>query len=177
MDSVVTMCDLQNRAGIDTLLYDFHSRVFNDELLRRVFVDVANMNLVERLPVIGVPGKRSCSTPAAANGQAMSVHRRLHQREPLTPAHFQRWLGLWRRALEADHAGPVAAAAKQHAVSTAEAIRRHLDRVSEPYVWPAVAATPDRGSNVKTVSVKRRAAAVSGIDGTFTQERRRPWPT
>ena len=127
------MRDLQTRADIDALLREFYRRVFDDELLRHVFVDVAHMNLEQHLPAIGDFWQKVLLNTGVYSGQAMSVHRRLHQREPLTPAHFQRWLDHWIQTVDERHAGPVAAAARSHALRIADALRRNLAGDLAPY--------------------------------------------
>lgn len=123
--------DIRDRADIDGLLRAFYAGVFDDPLLARIFVDVAHMDLEEHLPAIGDFWEKVLFNTAVYNGRAMEVHRRLHRREPLTAAHFDRWVQLWDQTVDARHDGPVAEMAKAHAARIAVAIQRNLPDAAE----------------------------------------------
>jgi len=123
--------DLRERADVDALLRAFYARVFDDPLLARIFVDVAHMDLEEHLPTIGDFWEKVLFNTAVYNGRAMEVHRRLHRREPLTAAHFARWVQLWDDTVDARHDGPVAERAKAHAARIAVAIQRNLPTAAD----------------------------------------------
>lgn len=118
--------DIRDRADLDGLLRAFYAGVFGDPLLARIFVDVAHMDLEEHLPAIGDFWEKVLFDSAVYDGRAMEVHRRLHRREPLTAAHFDRWVQLWGESVDARHDGPVAEMAKAHAARIAVAIQRNL---------------------------------------------------
>ncbi len=120
------MTDLETRTDIDALLRAFYTRVFGDPLLAHVFVDVAHMDLEEHLPKIGDFWEKVLLNTAEYDGQALEVHRRLHRIEPLTSAHFHRWLQLWDQVLEQRYDGPVAKQASSHAARIAAAFQRNL---------------------------------------------------
>jgi len=123
--------DIRERADLDGLLRAFYARVFDDPLLARIFVDVAHMDLEEHLPTIGDFWEKVLFNTAVYNGRAMEVHRRLHRREPLTAAHFARWVQLWDDTVDARHDGPVAELAKAHAARIAVAIQRNLPTAAD----------------------------------------------
>ncbi len=135
------MCDVRTRADIDALLRAFYTRVFDDDLLRHVFVEVAHMDLEEHLPVLGDFWEKVLFNSGVYGGNAMRVHRRIHDLEPLTAAHFERWLALWNQTLEAHHVGPVATAAKEHAARIAVAMRRDLGREATPRNNPSTSVS------------------------------------
>jgi len=83
------------------------------------------------LPAIGDFWEKVLFNTAVYNGRAMEVHRRLHRREPLTAAHFSRWVQLWDDAVDARHDGPVAELAKAQAARIAVAIQRNLSAVGD----------------------------------------------
>jgi hemoglobin len=126
MKGMASVRDLQTRADIDALLRDFYTQLLDDRLLRHVFVDVARLNLEKHLPVMGDFWERVLFNTGEYNGQPMRVHRRLHDREPLTAAHFERWLAVWNETTDRRHRGPVAATAKRHAARIALAMQRNL---------------------------------------------------
>lgn len=120
------MRDIESRADIDAILRAFYARAFDDALLAHIFIEVAHMDLEEHLPVIGSFWEKVLFNTGAYIGDAMGLHRHLHGLEPLTPAHFERWLSLWTATIDDRHAGPVAAAALQHAGRIALAMQRNL---------------------------------------------------
>jgi hemoglobin len=68
---------------------------------------------------------------------ALAPHLRLHRKAHLTPAHFERWLTLWRATVDERHAGAKADLAKLQATRIAGAMSRRItgqpgDRVGKP---------------------------------------------
>lgn len=118
--------DLADRSDVEHLLRDFYGRAFDDALLRHVFVDVVHMDLEDHLPVIVDFWVKVLFNTGTYNGSAMRVHRRVHERVPLTAEHFDRWLRLWRDSLDASFSGPVTEAADDHARRMARTFLRNL---------------------------------------------------
>jgi hemoglobin len=133
-----TRRDLATRADVEHLLRTFYTAAFEDPLLRHVFVDVVHMDLDEHLPVITAFWEKVLFNTGTYDGQAMRVHRRIHQRVPLTAAHFDRWLDLWRESLEATFAGPVAERANADARRMAAVFLRNLSKAEPPRSLPVV---------------------------------------
>ncbi len=111
--------DIENPADLDALLRNFYGRVFADDLLRHIFVDVVAMDLEEHLPAISAFWERVLLGTGQYRGQPLAQHRAVHGQVPLTAEHFRRWLTLWRAALADHFTGPIAARAYSHAVQTA----------------------------------------------------------
>lgn len=126
------MGDIGTRADIDALLRVFYARAFDDELLRHIFIEVAHMDLEEHLPMIGNFWEKVLLGTVEYSGNAMRLHRHLHDREPLTPAHFQHWLTIWNQSIDARHQGTTADRAKRDAVRIALAMQRNLCRDVAP---------------------------------------------
>lgn len=139
------MRDIETRADIDSVLRAFYTHAFDDALLRHVFIDVAHMDLEEHLPVIGNFWEKVLFNTSEYKGNAMRVHRHLHDREPLTTAHFERWLTVWNQTIDARHQGTTAAQAKQHATRIALAMQRNLyrDDLASPSPQPGAPANAD----------------------------------
>lgn len=74
------MGDIATRADIDALLRVFYARAFDDELLRHIFVEVAHMDLEEHLPTIGNFWEKVLLGTVEYGGNAMRLHRHLHDR-------------------------------------------------------------------------------------------------
>ena len=62
------------------------------------------------------------------HGSALVVHRRLHDRHPLSANHFVRWLQLWNAAIDEKYHGPVAERAAIQAARIAKAMHRRAAR-------------------------------------------------
>ncbi len=138
--------DLRSRADIDALLQHFYTSVFHDHLLRHIFIDVAQMDLKEHLPVIGDFWEKVLFNTGTYTGNAMRVHRHLSHREALTPALFDRWLTLWDQAVDHRHTGATATRAKRHAARIAVAINRNVNQPTPsraPITGARLHACPD----------------------------------
>jgi hemoglobin len=129
--------DIAGREDIAALLTDFYGRAFDDDLLGPVFVDVARMSLAEHLPVMCDFWQTVLFRSGQYRANALAPHLRLHRKAHLTPAHFERWLTLWRATVDERHAGAKADLAKLQATRIAGAMSRRItgqpgDRVGKP---------------------------------------------
>jgi hemoglobin len=118
--------DIADREDIAALLRDFYGRAFRDELLGRVFVDIARMNLDAHLPVMCDFWETVLFRAGTYRGNVLQPHLRLHALARLTPAHFARWLMLWRSAVDDRYAGPKAELAKLQATRIAATMSRRI---------------------------------------------------
>jgi hemoglobin len=118
--------DISTRNDLEHLLRRFYEQALEDPLLRHVFVDVVHLDLEAHLPRITDFWQRVLFGTGAYDGRPVEVHHRIHERVPLTEAHFARWLELWREAVAADFAGPVADRAVAHATRIASGLLRGL---------------------------------------------------
>jgi hemoglobin len=62
-------------------------------------------------------------------GSALTVHRVIHQRTPLSGKHFVRWLNVWHGTVDEMYRGVVAERAKVQATRIAWAMHRRLTGV------------------------------------------------
>jgi hemoglobin len=125
--------DIAGRDDIAALLKDFYGRAFRDELLGRLFVDVARMDLDAHLPFMCDFWQTVLFRTGSYRRNALEPHRRLHERAPLSPAHFDRWLSLWCATVDQRHAGPRAEFAKVQATRIAGSMsRRRSARARQP---------------------------------------------
>ncbi|MEV4558680.1 group III truncated hemoglobin [Kitasatospora sp. NPDC049285] len=118
--------DIASRADLEALLRRFYAAAFDDPLIGPLFVDVARMDLAHHLPRITDFWESALLRTARYQGNALAPHAALHAREPLTAAHFGRWVQLWRATLDGGHAGPVTERAKAQAQRMAVAMLRRL---------------------------------------------------
>lgn len=129
------MNDIASRADLESLLRSFYDRALLDPLLRRVFVEVAHMDLDAHLPIICDFWNRVLFNEGVYNGRTMHVHRQLHSLHTLHQAHFDRWLQLWNEALDDNFEGPVTEQARRHAARMAAVFLRQLNE-ARPVLRP-----------------------------------------
>ncbi|MFG1654854.1 group III truncated hemoglobin [Micromonospora sp. NPDC049275] len=120
------MADITDRGDITDLVTDFYGRAFADELLGPVFIDVAKMDLSAHLPIMCDFWETVLFRSGTYRRNALQLHVDLNRREPLTERHFERWLALWRAAIDDRHAGPKAELAKVQATRIAQSMLRRL---------------------------------------------------
>lgn len=139
------MPDLSTRKDLEHLLRTFYVRALDDPLLRHVFIDVVDLDLEAHLPRITDFWQVVLFNTGTYDGRAMEVHRRIHQRVPLTKAHFTRWLELWREAVTDHYAGPIADQAVVHATRMAAVFLRSLPEQQHLQHSLTIVATSSQG--------------------------------
>lgn len=118
--------DLATREDVELLLRRFYGRAVDDEVLAEPFAELASHGLEDHLPVMCDFWETVLFRAALYRRSALEAHRQVHQRTPLTAAHFQRWLSLWTTTVDQMYAGPVADHAKIQAERMANAMHRSL---------------------------------------------------
>jgi hemoglobin len=112
--------DITQRADIHRLIEHFYAAVRPDPLIGHLFTHV---DWAHHLPRIQAFWEQMLLGTAHYTGHPMDVHIALHQRTPLNVLHFERWLGLFRAAVDELFAGPKAEEAKERATSIASVMR------------------------------------------------------
>ncbi|MFR9779181.1 group III truncated hemoglobin [Micromonospora sp. MS34] len=118
--------DIADRTDLVLLISDFYARVFADDLLGHIFVDVAKMDLAAHLPIMGDFWETVLFRTGGYRRNALALHVDLHRVAPLGPEHFARWLELWRATIDDRYAGPNAERAKIQAERIARSMQRRL---------------------------------------------------
>lgn len=118
--------DIADRGDIAALVTDFYTRAFADPLIGPIFTEVARLNLTAHLPIMCDFWETVLFRAGVYHRDALTVHRGLHAKVPLVPAHFDRWLQLWTAAVDDRHAGDTADHAKVQATRIATSISRRL---------------------------------------------------
>ncbi|XVS60833.1 group III truncated hemoglobin [Actinosynnema sp. CA-299493] len=120
--------DLTGREDALALVTEFYRRAFDDGLLGPVFRDVAGLDLAAHLPVIADFWATVLFRAGTYRRNLLRVHLDLHERSPLTAAHFDRWLALWADTVDDLFAGEKADLAKAQAERIAWSMIRRLRR-------------------------------------------------
>ncbi|WP_327065885.1 group III truncated hemoglobin [Kitasatospora sp. NBC_01250] len=116
--------DIATRSDLEHLLRRFYAAAFADPLIGPHFTEVARMDLAAHLPRITDFWESALLRSAAYRRNAFAPHAALHEREPLTAAHFGRWVQLWSAAVDGLHRGPLADRAKAQGERIALAMLR-----------------------------------------------------
>jgi hemoglobin len=98
-----------------------------DERIGWIFTDVAELDLEAHVPVIASFWATNLLGAMSYSGGAFGPHARLHEKAGgLRKEHFERWLVLWCQTVDELFDGPIAAAAKVHALRLANAFYGRL---------------------------------------------------
>lgn len=123
---------------VERMVRDFYRQAAMDDLLGPVFA-AAHVNwyahvgtLIEfwSWQLLGVPGYA---------GQPLLAHEPVHQRTPLTPAHYERWIELFVETVDGLFVGPRAELAKGRGRKMAAAMERLLGSIPDNDATPAEA--------------------------------------
>ncbi len=120
--------DLAGRDDVLALVTEFYGRAFEDRVLGPIFRDVARLDLATHLPVIADFWATVLFRAGTYRRNLLRVHLDLHERFPLTAAHFTRWLALWTDTVDGLFAGEKADLAKSQAERIAWSLVRRLRR-------------------------------------------------
>lgn len=118
--------DLKSRADVVLLVETFYRHAFADPLLGRIFTEVAQMDLAKHLPIMADFWETVLFRAGKYSRNALAVHFALNAKEPLTDAHFERWLQLWCATVDQQFHGPKAELAKIQATRIAGSIHRRV---------------------------------------------------
>ncbi|MGI4744162.1 MAG: group III truncated hemoglobin [Janthinobacterium lividum] len=122
------MPDITTEADIRLLVDGFYERVLADPLLAPVFIDFAHLDFSHHLPQL----YDFWSGILLGTSRYRSFPMRKHFPLPIGLAHFERWLALFRAAVDAHFAGPVAEQAKQQALHIGRVFATRLGLLGPP---------------------------------------------
>lgn len=121
--------DVSDAADVVVLMRQFYARVARDDILDDVFYRVAHVDWAEHMTKLTGFWSRVLFGTTGYTGDPFSAHQRIHQLEPLTPAHFARWLALFHDSLDRKWCGPNVDKMKAVAETVA---RAHQERLAKP---------------------------------------------
>ena len=118
--------DLATPTQVHDLVTLFYREIVFDELLEPMFGEVAEVDWAEHIPrLIDYWCWILLGTDRYA-GAVTRTHRELHHLRAITPAHCDRWFGLWQSCIDAHWAGPRADHAKSHAEALMAGMAKHV---------------------------------------------------
>lgn len=118
--------DLDSVDEIAEMVRRFYADVVQDPLLGPVFDDVAQVDWSTHLPKLTAFWARILLSEPGYEGNPLRAHALVHEREPFTDAHFERWLDLFTDTVDTGWHGPRAEHATAFARRVAEAHARAL---------------------------------------------------
>jgi hemoglobin len=133
--------DIESTADCERLVRAFYGKAMADDRIGWIFTDVAHLDLEAHIPRITAFWATNLLGTKTYSGGAFGPHARLHEQAGgLGKEHFERWLVLWCQTVDEFFDGPIAAAAKVHALRLANAFYGRLqmypaaDEAAEPSV-------------------------------------------
>lgn len=119
--------DIADCQDIAAVLVAFYSRLFTDDLLSPVFVDVAHVDLAAHLPAMCGFWDTVLHRPGRYRRNALRVHASLHDKTPFTAAHLSRWVALWTATVEERQVGAKSDLDQPEAIRIAWSFNRRLN--------------------------------------------------
>lgn len=86
------MKDLENRLDIEIVVNSFYNKVRQDDMINFMFDHV---NWEKHLPIMYEFWDNVLFYTGNYTGNPMEKHQMAHNRNPMTAAHFERWLSLF----------------------------------------------------------------------------------
>lgn len=120
--------DLDDPDEVAEMVRRFYSDVAQDDLLGPIFNTVARVDWSEHLPKLTEYWCRLLLGQPGYSGNPLRAHQLVHQKNPFTDQHFERWLDLFCETVDLGWTGPNAEQAKAFAVRVARAHGRQLQR-------------------------------------------------
>ena len=124
--------DISNRADIQQLVDTFYIKVRADETIGYLFNDVAQVNWEQHLPRMYDFWENILFQTGSFKGNPMAAHVQLHQKSPLSAAHFDRWQQLFLATVDELFEGDMAELIKQRALSIATMMRIKVSPSNDP---------------------------------------------
>jgi hemoglobin len=110
--------DITSKADIKTFVDAFYAKMPSDDLVGKVFMEVMQVDFSTHLPKMYDFWEMLLFQGTSYQGAPMRPHLQINQIHPITPAHFERWLGMFRETVRDLFEGPKA----EEAITKAENI-------------------------------------------------------
>ena len=114
--------DISTEADIKLLVDSFYQKVNQDELIGPIFNEVVEVDWAEHLPTM----YRFWGSLLFRNNSYQGHPWPKHAVLPVNPAHFNRWLSLFKQTVDEHFAGPKAIEAKNAAASIADTFQNRM---------------------------------------------------
>jgi hemoglobin len=118
------MRDIQDRADIELLISEFYKLITVDADIGHHF---DGLDLVTHLPIITDFWEKSLFGRPVYFNNPFEIHKKLHERSPLTSEHIVRWVELFVMTMDRLFAGELAELAKSRAAAIGDAFDQRLN--------------------------------------------------
>jgi len=116
--------DIETRSDIDLLLTEFYKILIDDSEIGHHF---AGLDLEAHLPIIADFWEKVLFGSPVYFGNPLNVHRVLHEKSPLLPEHFSRWIEIFRETVGRLFVGEVAYLAVLRARAIGHSLNQNLN--------------------------------------------------
>ncbi len=123
--------DIQTRDDLFLLVKTFYEKLFADELLQTIFIDVAKIKLEEHLPILVDFWDSILLDGDTYRRNQMEKHTELNKKFRLEKQHFDQWIFLWNQTIDELFAGERAEHAKFRAKSIADIMSYKMDYLNK----------------------------------------------
>lgn len=123
--------DIQTRDDLFLLVKTFYEKLFADELLQTIFIDVAKVKLEEHLPILVDFWDSILLDGDSYRRNQMEKHTELNKKFRLEKQHFDQWIYLWNQTIDELFAGERAEHAKFRAKSIADIMSYKIDYLNK----------------------------------------------
>ena len=111
--------DLDSKQAIKQFVDAFYGEMLKDKQLAPIFLDVAEVDLSQHLPLICSYWEKLLLGERVYNRHTMNIHRAVHAKRALTAQDFDRWLSLFTATVDSNFSGKSAERAKRVAAQIA----------------------------------------------------------
>lgn len=118
--------DIENRSDIELMVDVFYKKVLADKQLELIFQEVAKVNWTTHMPLLYDFWENVILFTGSYEGNPVNLHKHLHDIEPLSKTHFNRWNKLFILTVDQLFEGSKAELAKERAISISGIIRDKL---------------------------------------------------
>lgn len=122
--------DIAERSDIEKFIIAFYEKVKQDETIGFIFNEVVEMDWPRHIPIIVDFWESILLDNPVYKRNAMEVHYTLNQKQPLTQAHFNKWLDLFSNTIDELHEGKIATLAKTRAKGIADVMLLKMSSIN-----------------------------------------------
>lgn len=120
----MTKPELETRADIDKLIVEFYKVVIYDPEIGHHF---DGLDLARHIPIICDFWEKILFGNPVYFNNPLTVHQKLHERFPLWPEHFLRWVEIFSQTVDELYSGEMADLAKFRARTIADSLDQRLN--------------------------------------------------
>ena len=120
----MTKHDIVDRSDIELLLCEFYKAVPGDSLIGHHFDE---LDLAAHLPVIADFWEKILFGSPVYFNNPLLVHQKLHEKSPLKPEHFDRWIEIFVETVDRLFEGMTAELAKERAAVIGRTLDQRLN--------------------------------------------------